>query len=34
MKPTNVKPDSYAECSGDSNEKGPKFKLGDHVRRS
>ena len=34
MKPTDVKPDSYAECSGDSNEKGPKFKVGDHVRRS
>ena len=33
MKPIDVKSDSYAEYV-DSNEKGPKFKVGDHVRIS
>ena len=31
MKPIDVKSDSYAEYSVDSNEKGPKFKVDDHV---
>ena len=34
MKPVNVKSDSYAEYNIDSNEKHPKFKVGDHVRIS
>ena len=34
MKPANVKSDSYAEYNIDSNEKHPKFKVGDHVRIS
>ena len=31
MKPIDVKSDSFAEYNGESNEKDPKFKLGDHV---
>ena len=34
MKPIDVKPDSYAEYSVESNEKDSKFKVGDHVRIS
>ena len=34
MKPINVKSDSVAEYNGESNEKDPKFKVGDHVRIS
>ena len=34
MKPIDVTPDSYAEYNEDSNEKDPKFKVGDHVRIS
>ena len=34
MKPSDVTSDSYAEYSKDSNEKDPKFKVGDHVRIS
>ena len=34
MKPTDVKSDLYAEHKFDSNEKTPKFKVGDHVRIS
>ena len=34
MKPTDVTSDSYAENNGDSNEKDPKFKVGDRVRIS
>ena len=34
MKPIDVKSDSYAEYHVDSNEKDPKFKIGDHVRIS
>ena len=34
MKPIDVKPDSYAECSVDFNENSPKFKIGDHGRIS
>ena len=34
MKPINVTSDSYAEYNEDSNEKDPKFKVGDHVRIS
>ena len=34
MKPIDVKSDSYAEYDEDSNEKDPKFKIGDHVRIS
>ena len=34
MKPTDIKPDSYTEYNVDSNEKEPKFKIGDHVRIS
>ena len=32
MKPIDVKDDSYAEYSEDSNKKDPKFKVGGHVR--
>ena len=31
MKPIEVTADSYAECNEDSNEKYPKFKVGDRV---
>ena len=34
MKPVDVTSDSYAEYNEDSNEKDPKFKVGDHVRIS
>ena len=34
MKPINVTSDSCAECNEDSNEKDPKFKVGDHFRIS
>ena len=34
MKPINVTSDSYAEYNEDSNEKYPKFKVGDQVRIS
>ena len=34
MKPLYVKPGSYAEYNVDSNEKDPKFQVGDHVRIS
>ena len=34
MKPIDVKSVSYAECSVDSNEKDPKFKIDDRVRIS
>ena len=34
MKLIDVTPDSYAECNEDSNDKDPKFKVGDHVRIS
>ena len=34
MKPTDVKPKSYAEYNVDSNEKDPKFQVGDHGRIS
>ena len=34
MKPIDSKLDSYAEHNFDSNEKDPKFKVGDHVRIS
>ena len=34
MKPIAVKSDSYAEYNVDSNEKDPKFKIGDDVRIS
>ena len=34
MKPIDVTSDSYAEYNVDSNEKDPKFKVGDHVRIS
>ena len=32
MKPIGVTDDSYAEYNEDFNKKGPKFKVGDHVR--
>ena len=32
MKPIDTASDSYAEYNEDSNEKDPKFKVGDHVR--
>ena len=32
MKPIDVKNDSFAEYNEESNEKDPKFKVGDHVR--
>ena len=34
MKPIDVKSNSFAEYNEESNEKDPKFKLGDHVRIS
>ena len=34
MKPTDVKEDFFAEYNEASNEKVPKFKVGDHVRIS
>ena len=34
MKPIDVKGDSFAEYNEESNEKDPKFKVGDHVRIS
>ena len=34
MKPIDVKSDSFAEYNEESNEKDPKFKVGDHVRVS
>ena len=34
MKPIGVKSDSFAEYNEESNEKDPKFKVGDHVRTS
>ena len=34
MKPIDVISDSYAEHNVDSNEKDPKYKVGDHVRNS
>ena len=34
MKPIDVKPGAYAEHNVDSDEKDPKFKVGDHVRIS
>ena len=34
MQPIDITPDSYAEYNEDSNEKEPKFKVGDHVRIS
>ena len=32
MNPFDVKPDSYAEYNADTNEKDPKFQIGDYVR--
>ena len=34
MKPIDIKNDSFAEYNEKSNEKDPKFKVGDHVRIS
>ena len=34
MQHIDIKPDSYAEYSVESNEKDPKFQLNDHVRIS
>ena len=34
MKPKNVQDNSFTEYNEESNEKGPKFKVGDHVRIS
>ena len=34
LKPKDVEDDSVAEYNEDSNEKGPKFKVGDYVRIS
>ena len=34
MKPIDVENDSFVECNEESNEKDPKFKVGDHVRIS
>ena len=34
MKPVDVGDDSFAEYNDESNEKDPKFKVGDHVRIS
>ena len=32
--PIDVGDDSFVECNEESNEKDPKFKVGDHVRIS
>ena len=34
MKPIDVKSDSFAEYNEESDEKDPKFKVGNHVRIS
>ena len=34
LKPIDVKSNSYAEYNVDSNQKDPKFKVGDHIRIS
>ena len=34
MKPVDIGDDSFAEYNEESNEKDPKFKVGDHVRIS
>ena len=34
MKPIDVEDNSFAESNEESNEKHPKFKVGDHVRIS
>ena len=34
MKPVDVEDDSFAEYNEKTNEKDPKFKVGDHVRIS
>ena len=34
LKPKDIKDDSFAEYNEESNEKDPKFKVGDHVRIS
>ena len=34
MKPIYITGDSCAECNENPNKKGPKFKVGDHVRIS
>ena len=34
MKPIDLKSNSYAESNDESNDKDPKFKIGDHVRIS
>ena len=34
MKPVDVKSDSFVEYNKESNEKNPKFKVGDDVRIS
>ena len=34
IKPVDVKDDSFAEYNEESNEKDPKFKVGDHFRIS
>ena len=34
MKPIDYKSDSFAEYDEKSNEKDPKFKVGDHIRNS
>ena len=34
MKPVDVEDGSFAAYNEDSNEKDPKFKIGDHVRIS
>ena len=33
MKPIDVKSDSFAKYNEKSNEKDPKFKVGDHVQK-
>ena len=34
LKPIDVEDNFFAECNEESNEKDPKFKVGDHVRNS
>ena len=34
MKPVDVKPNTYIDSSKETNDKNPKFKIGDNVRMS
>ena len=34
IKPVNIKPNMHIDFNKENNKKGPKFKVGDHVRIS